>query len=38
VPGGTPAAGRAYFSARVAEAAAYRVVVESFDWLRCGDG
>ena len=38
VAGGTPSAGRAYFSARVAEAASYRVLVESFDWQRCGDG
>jgi hypothetical protein len=37
VAGGTPTAGRAYFSARVAEANAYRVLVESFDWQRCGD-
>jgi hypothetical protein len=38
VAGGTPSAGRAFFSARVAEAASYRVLVESFDWQRCGDG
>jgi hypothetical protein len=28
---------RAYFVARVPDASSYRVQVESFEWIRCGD-
>jgi len=28
---------RAYFVARVPDASGYRVQVESFEWIRCGD-
>ncbi|MGH7323364.1 MAG: FxLYD domain-containing protein [Candidatus Rokuibacteriota bacterium] len=38
VPGALASGDRAYFEVRVPEPdRAYRVTVETFDWLRCGD-
>lgn len=37
VLGGVRSGGRAYFRSRVPDAPSYRVRVESFDWVGCGD-
>lgn len=37
IPGVVSSGGRAYFAVRVSDASSYRVQVESFEWIRCGD-
>ena len=38
VLGGAPPGNRAYFQAKVPQAAGYRIEVQSFDWIRVGGG